>query len=162
MQKSHPSQQAYRALAKICVNVEITSVPQTWSRQGSDCPCFHDHQRTPTGNVKCADTAAVIVPQQAVRRDARSNLEIKESCDEIAEKTLGGQKEDRQIVMTDQHNTLNYRYKKLVLYYIIVVTNVPVECAYMRFIKQFNRKFAQAEDQLSDAYRKIHHRDKPE
>jgi hypothetical protein len=69
------------------------------------------------------------VLQKAVRRDARSNLEIKESYNEIAQKVLGGQKGDRQIVMIDQHNTLNYRYKKLVPFYIIVVMKVPVMCA---------------------------------
>jgi hypothetical protein len=96
----------------------------------------------PLWSVKTAVTAVVIVPQEAVRRDARSNLEIKESYDEIAQKGLGGQKGDRQIVMIDQHNTLNYRYKKLVPYCIIVVTNVPVDCAYMSFTKQFDGKFA--------------------
>jgi hypothetical protein len=49
---------------------------------------------------------------QAVRSDAGSNLKTKESYDEIAQKALGGQKGDRQIVMMDQHNTLNHHYKR--------------------------------------------------
>jgi hypothetical protein len=48
---------------------------------------------------------------QAVRSDAGSNLKTKESYDEIAQKALGGQQGDRQIVMMDQHNTLNHHYK---------------------------------------------------
>jgi hypothetical protein len=60
----------------------------------------------------------------------------------LLERLWGGQKGDKQSVMIDQHNTRNYRYKKLVSYYIIVVTNVPVECAYMSFTKLFEGKFA--------------------
>jgi len=46
----------------------------------------------------------VLITLRAVRSDAGSNLKTKESYDEIVQKTLGGQRGDRQIVMMDQHN----------------------------------------------------------
>jgi hypothetical protein len=42
-------------------------------------------------SVKTGAIAAAIMLQQVVRRDARSNLKIKESHDEIIQRTLGGQ-----------------------------------------------------------------------
>jgi hypothetical protein len=38
-----------------------------------------------------AATAVAIMLQQAVRKDARGNLKIKESLDENIQRTLGGQ-----------------------------------------------------------------------
>lgn len=53
-----------------------------------------------------------VITLQAVRSDAGSNLKTKESYDETAQKALGGQRGDRQIVMMDQHSTLNHHYKR--------------------------------------------------
>jgi hypothetical protein len=92
-------------------------------------------------NVHCsvkttAATIAVVIMLQAVRSNAGSSLKIKESYDEIAQKALGGQQGDRQIVMMDQHNTLNHHYKRgRGRGDIIAVTNVPVECVCMSCIR---------------------------
>jgi hypothetical protein len=42
-------------------------------------------------SVKTGAIAVAIMLQQVVRRDARSNLQIKESYDEFIQRTLGGQ-----------------------------------------------------------------------
>jgi len=64
------------------------------------------------GVKSTAATTAVLITLRAVRSDAGSNLKTKESYDEIAQKALGGQRGDRQIVMMDQHNALNHHYKR--------------------------------------------------
>jgi hypothetical protein len=42
-------------------------------------------------SVKTGAIAVAIMLQRVVRRDARSNLKIKESHDELIQRTLGGQ-----------------------------------------------------------------------